>query len=54
LIKTLLKWCISPPPVGLCRLSNKNTAVPIDASIMETAAFFFAQPYGWVAVGREI
>ena len=32
---------------------NKNTAVSIDASIMKTAAFFFAR-HGRLAVGREI
>jgi len=37
-----------PTAVGLCRLTNKNTAEPIDASIMDSAAFFFAQPHGWV------
>jgi len=35
-------------------LPKKNTAATIDASIMVTAAFFFAQPHGWVAVGRGI
>ena len=34
---------IYPPPRQLCCLTNKNTAVPIDASIMGTAAFFFAR-----------
>ena len=42
------KVCSRSHRPSASRLSNKNTAVPIDASIMGTAAFFFARPQvGW-------
>ena len=53
-LQNFTKWVQLPTARRLCRLPNKNTAVFVDASITKTAAFFFVQPHGRVAVGRGV